>query len=419
MAKYIPRIVDDLIAKRLTSSGALVLEGPRACGKTATGRRHCRSSIQVDALSTTEASLAAFPESLIQGAVPRLIDEWQALPHLWNVIRHAVDDRQAPGQFILTGSAQPSDDKTRHSGAGRFSRIRMRPLTLFESGVSTGLVSLESLLHGRPIAPGTSSLTLDTILEEVLRGGWPATRGSSLATAMQYVSDYVEETRRADVAGYEVGSRGRDPEKIGRVLESIARNVATPVKLSTIHRDVDGEHGVLSRHTVSDYVEILRRIMVVEEVFVWRPHLRTKAKLRSTPKLYFTDPSLAPALLNTDAFGLTADMELVGLLFENLVMRDLLVYAQACDAKVAYYHDDLGLEVDAIITGPAGRWIAVEIKLGSTMVEQAEANLLKFASKVDTDRMGEPAALVVVTGRGYSGTLPSGVSIVPIDLLRP
>ncbi|MDZ4745136.1 MAG: DUF4143 domain-containing protein [bacterium] len=355
----------------------------------------------------------------LEGKTPRLIDEWQSVPEIWNRVRRAVDDRKAFGQFILTGSAQPRDDAMRHSGAGRISRLRMYTLSTFESGHSTGSVSMAALLKGETISTGKCSQTFDDLVDSVVTGGWPANLQASVSTTMRRVRDYLVEAARIDVAQPDLTSRGKDPRKVGAVIQSLARGVGSSMSLSTIREDLSQVSVDISERTVESYLDALQRAMLIEFVPAWTVHLRSRARLRTKPKHYFADPSLAAAALKASPKHLRDDLRLLGLLFENLVMRDLLVYAQHNDATISFYRDNNGLEVDAIVEQHDGAWIAIEIKLGANAVDDAAATLQRFVGKVDTDRKGEPAALVVITGNGYHYPRTDGVSVVPFGVLGP
>jgi hypothetical protein len=418
MERYKPRIVDALIKQRLGTVGAVVLEGARGTGKTVCGQQHAKSVVWVDEEVAKQPLVADHPELMIAGETPRLLDEWQTVPRLWNLVRREVDRRQAAGQFILTGSAMPADDITRHSGAGRFGRIRMRPFTLFESMVPRVTTSIAQLLRGEASPSGTSTLDLHALVEMIMTGGWPALLEQHRSGSI-WVRDYVVESTRIDLAEISTSGRRRDPVKIDRVLRSIARSIGSAIRISTILQDAVGTEGSVSRDAVESYLEALRRVMLIEEVPAWQPHIRSATSLRVRPKLYFVDPSIGPAALQLTMDHLIRDLKYVGQLFENLVMRDVQVYAQAHGAKVSYYRDDSGLEIDAVIEGQNGNWIAMEYKLGAGNIDAAASNLLRLAQRIDTSRMGTPSALVVVTGSGYAFTRPDGVHVIPVELLGP
>jgi hypothetical protein len=409
--------VDAELATRLSSTGAVVIEGPKACGKTATARQIAASEVLLDVDDNARAAVAVAPARVLEGAVPRLIDEWQTEPAIWNHIRRAVDSRQRPGQFILTGSAVPADDITRHTGAGRITRLRMRPMSLFETGHSTGAVSLGKLLDRAPSDSPDPGLTVATIAERVAVGGWPGHHGRTVGQSLQALRDYLDEIRRVDIG--RVDRTRRDPEKVGRLLSSLARNVATTVAVTTLAADTGGADGALKDDTAREYLTALERLMIVEDQPAWAPHLRSKSILRSAPKRHFVDPSLAVAALRGTPDHLLRDLRLFGFLFESLVVRDLRVYAQANDAVVLHYRDNTDLEVDALVQAANGRWAAFEVKLGPGRIEEAAANLLTFARRVDTRRRGAPSALGVIVGTGYGYTRKDGVVVIPIGALGP
>jgi uncharacterized protein len=414
---YTPRIVDSELRAHLAALGGVVIEGPKACGKTATASQVAASEIRLDVDESARRAVELDPRLVLAGATPRLIDEWQLEPGIWNHVRRAIDDRGEPGQFVLTGSAVPTDDVTRHSGAGRISRLRMRPMSLFESGHSTGAMSLARVLAGEPVGSPDIDFGVAEIAERVAVGGWPGVQAREPDAALRTVRAYVDEVRRLDVDRLDGGQR--DPERVGRMLRSLARNVATYASLSTIAHDTGADGDPIRRETVADYLEAVTRLMVVEDQPAWQPHLRSKAALRSGPKRHFADPSLAVAALRATPDDLLADLELLGFLFESLVVRDLRVYAQAADADVLQYRDSNGLEVDAIVRRPGGPWAAFEVTLGGRQIDQAAKALLRFAERVDTSRTGEPAALGVIVGSGYGYTRPDGISVIPIGALGP
>lgn len=347
--------MDGELADRLQAVGAVVVEGPKACGKTETTRQVAKSEVLLDVDDQARAAAAVDPAILLGGPTPRLIDEWQVEPRVWDHIRRAVDDRGAPGQFVLTGSAVPPDDVTRHSGAGRFTRLRMRPMSLSEAGLSSAEVSLSALNDDQRISASDGGLTIRDIAEEVVRGGWPGLRELSVTNAAAAVRDYLVEIQRVDVE--RVDGRRRDPERVARLVRSLARNVAGYAAATTLAADTGGSKGPLKDDTVREYLSALERLMIVEDQPAWAPRLRSRTPLRSGPKRAFVDPSLAAAALDATPDRLLGDLETLGLLFESLVLRDLRVYAQATAARVLQYRDAGGLEVDAIVqqTGPARR----------------------------------------------------------------
>ena len=414
---YLSRVVDAELADLLSSTGAIVIEGPRACGKTSSARQVAASEVLLDVDTAARQAIAIDPSLVLEGEAPRLFDEWQTQPVIWNHIRRAVDQRQVPGQFILTGSAVPADDITRHAGAGRLARLQMRPMSLFETGHATGAVSLAGVLDGFAPHSPQAQLTVADLAERVAAGGWPGLLGHSVRQSLRAVRSYLEEVRRVDIG--RIDQARRDPGKVGRVLRSLARNAATPVAISTLAADAGGQDGPVDDDTVRAYLGALERLMVVEDQPAWAPHLRSKSTLRRAPKRHFVDPSLAVAALRATPERLLGDLNLLGLLFESLVIRDLRVYAQAADARVFQYRDNTGLEVDAIVEAADGRWAAFEVKLGPGLVEEGVTTLQKFADRVDTSRCGRPAALAVIVGSGYGYLRDDGVAVIPIGALGP
>ncbi len=417
---YRERVVDDELQQRLGSAGAVLVEGPKACGKTATAQQVAGSKVFLDVDAQARAALAVDPSLVLDGAPPRLLDEWQVEPDLWNHVRRQVDEDARPGQFILTGSAVPADDAVRHTGAGRFSRLRMRPMSLLESGHSTGRVSLRKLLEGAAPRSPDPGLSFEGLTECLTTGGWPAFLDRGVAASAAAVRDYLDQVLRVDVE--RVDQTRRDPVKLGRLAASLARNVATEVSVARLADDVSGAEtgdGRVTRNTVSAYLDALERLMIVEDQPAWAPHLRSRVRVRGSVKRHFVDPSLAVAALRAGPGRLRADLELTGFLFESLVVRDLRVYSQPLDGTVRHYRDSSGLEVDAIVECADGSWGAVEVKLGQQSVDGAAASLLRFADVVDTHRCGEPGVLAVLTASGYGYRRDDGVAVVPIGALGP
>ena len=413
---YRPRIVDAELLALLRGPGAVLIEGPRGCGKTETARQAAASEVRLDTDQAARELAELDPSLILEGPVPRLIDEWQTVPAIWNHVRRAVDDRRAPGQFILTGSSMPADDVTRHSGAGRFVRIRMRPMTLSESGHGTGSISLHGMLDGigpRSVDPG---LTVPDLADRICAGGWPGLVDLPIDSTLPAVRGYLAEIGRADVG--RVDATRRDPAGVQRLLRSLARNTATYATNTTLAADSDPANP-LDDETVRSYMGALERLMVVEDQPPWAPGLRSRSRLRSRSKRHFVDPSLAAAALRLTPKRLLNDLRLMGFLFESLVIRDLRVYAQMADATVLQYRDNTGLEVDAIVEMGDGRWAAFEVKLGPAQVDAAAVSLLRLAERVDTDRIGKPTMLGVITGFGFGYMRPDGVAVIPIGALGP
>lgn len=414
---YLSRIVDGELDARLGAAGAVVIEGPKACGKTETARRRAASSVLLDVDENARRAAAVDPSLVLDGKVPRLLDEWQVEPTLWNHVRRAVDDRGSPGQFILTGSAVPADDVARHTGAGRFSFLRMRPMTLFETGYTNGATSLAALLDGEPARAADPGLTIADLAGRITVGGWPAQHQATVAKAARAARDYLTQIANVDVS--RVAGTRRDPTRIERLLRSLARNVATEVAVAVLATDAGGAEGALDRHTVAEYLTILERLMVIEDQPAWAPHLRSRANLRTSPKRHFVDPSLAVAALGAGPKQLLADLSLLGFLFESLVIRDLRVLAQPLDGRVLHYRDNYGVEADAVVQLADGRWGAFEVKLGAGLIDDGAASLLRFKDSIDTKKSGEPAVLGVITGNGFGYRRADGIDVIPIGALAP
>ena len=417
MQGYRPRIVDAELRELLASAGAVMIEGPKACGKTMTASQQAASRVLLDIDEAARQALAVEPALVLEGTRPRLLDEWQVAPELWNQVRRAVDRADQPGQFLLTGSAVPADDANRHTGAGRFAFLRMRPMSLFEAGASGGAISLRQLFNGEMQAVSDPGLTLQDLSALIARGGWPAQQSRSVKAASRAARDYLEQVREVEIS--RVGERRLDPIRVGALLRALGRHCATEAKLSTLAADSGGADGALDERTVRGYLQALERLMVIEDQPAWSPHLRSRARLRKASKRHFVDPSLAMAAMGASAERLLQDLEWFGQLFESLVIRDLRVLSQPLEGEVFHYRDDYGVEVDAIVQLIDGRWGAIEIKLGEGQVEQAAANLKRFAEQIDSERSESPAFLAVICGKGYGYRRTDGVLVVPIGALGP
>jgi len=413
---YLTRFADAELTDRLRATGAVLIEGPRGCGKTQTALQAARSAVRLDRDPAARAAGALDPSLLLAGEHPRLIDEWQLVPDVWNEVRGDVDDHPGePGRFILAGSAVPADDATRHTGSLRFTRLRMRPMSLAESGHSSGDVSLAALFAGGEARATDPGLDIRAIAERIVIGGWPALIRRDPADAMLATQGYLDETRLVDLERLD-GVR-RDPENVARVLRSLARNTATEAADQTIARDVAGADGPIDRHTVANYVKALARVFVVEDLPAWSPALRSRGILRSSETRHFVDPSVAAAALGASPERLLQDPETLGLLFESLAVRDLRIYGQAIGASAFHYRENTGLEADAILQRRDGSWAALEVKLGQKDLEHGADSLLRVAEHIDTDRHGAPAFLAVITGWGYAYRRDDGVFVIPIGAL--
>ena len=417
--KYLSRITDKVLDLALEASGAVLIEGPKWCGKTRTAEEKAKSVLYMQDPDHTESYLKAAdikPSLLLKGKTPRLIDEWQMAPVIWDAVRFAVDRRQESGQFILTGSAVPKDNAVQHSGTGRISRMVMRPMTLFESMESNGSISLKNLFDGKSDGECVSALTIEDLAFALSRGGWPASVGERRTVALRRVYDYVEAVINIDVS--RVDDVEKNPARVRSLMRSLARNVSTMATITTIQGDIAGGEGTISDKTISSYLNALRRIFVVEDLPAWSPAMRSKTTIRTSPKRHFVDPSIATAILRTTPDSLLQDLNSFGLLFESLCVRDLRVYAQAIDGEVFHYRDKNGLEADAVVHLKDGRWGAVEVKMGAKEIETAAENLKTLRDKVNVEKMKEPSFLMVLTATEFGYRRDDGVYIVPIGCLR-
>jgi predicted AAA+ superfamily ATPase len=417
--EYLNRIADKVLDAALEASGAVLIEGPKWCGKTRTAQEKAGSVIFMqdpDNSASYMKTADTKPSLLLRGKTPRLIDEWQLAPVMWDAVRHAVDMRGEPGQFILTGSAVPTDNAARHTGTGRISRTLMRPMSLFESGESRGDISLKALFDGNADCDGISALALENLAFVLARGGWPASVGEKESIALKRVYDYVDAVINIDVS--RVDGAVKNPARVRTLMRSLARNVSTTATMTTIKKDMAGRDLDISEKTIASYLNALRRIFVVEDLPAWNPAMRSRTALRTSPKRHFVDPSIAVAVLRATPDGLLGDFNTFGLLFESLCIRDLRIYAQAIDGEVLYYRDKNGLEADAVVQLKDGRYGVVEVKTGAKEIETAAENLKTLKSKIDTERMTEPSFLMVLTGSEFAYRRDDGVYIVPIGCLR-
>lgn len=416
MPAYRRRIADTELEVRLGYIGAVLIEGPKACGKTRTASQHAKTVFRFDEDEVARSLVQLAPERLFDNPTPILFDEWQVEPTIWNKVRRQVDDRGAKGLYVLTGSATPNDDVTRHSGAGRFSVMKMRPMSLFESGHSNGEMSLSALLDGDRRAGVGSHLGFDDLLNRIVIGGWPELIDAGVVDARRWLRDYITNVIEVDVP--QLDTR-RDPRKLRRLLESLGRNVAQATKASQLAVDVGGAEGPVAKETVSAYLNSLERLHLLDDSAAWLPHMRSRARLRTAAVRYFVDPSIGLAALDVGPEELASDLNALGLHFEALVLRDLRVYSQLLDARVGSWRDAKGNEVDAIVTAGPQKWGAFEVKLSPGAVDEAAVALRRFAANVDTSRHGEPACLGVITSTGVGGLRDDGVHVIPIGCLGP
>lgn len=423
MKKYRKRIADDILARKLEGKGAVLIEGPKWCGKTTTAEQIAASILYMDEPEKKEQNIVMSelnPKRLLKGAAPRLIDEWQIAPKLWDAIRFEVDHRGELGQFVLTGSAVPVDTKEiTHSGTGRFTWLTMRPMSLYESGDSTGEVSLKDLFDGALEIDGASELDIDRLAFLVCRGGWPQAVDMRDEIALDQAMDYYDAVVRSDIN--RADGVQKNTEKVRRLMRSYARNQGSQVANTVLAQDVSAnDESSMSDETVASYINALRKIFVVEDMPAWNPNLRSKTAIRSSDTRYYIDPSIAAAALGIGPKDLMNDLKTFGFLFETLCIRDLRVFADALNGEVYHYRDKDGQECDAVIHLKNGKYGLIEVKLGGDkLIEEGAASLKNMEAKIDTDKMNVPSFLMVLIGIGdYAYRRQDGVYVVPIGCLK-
>ncbi|UJP64481.1 ATP-binding protein [Mongoliitalea daihaiensis] len=413
---YIKRLIEDDLKEKMTASGAILIKGPKSCGKTETALQYAKSILRMDRDPQVSTIMKTNPRLLLEGETPRLIDEWQEQPEIWNYVRHEVDELKSKGLYILTGSANPPEKVKLHSGAGRFTVLQMETMTWQELDYSSGMVKLSDLLQGNRREYYEPAISLEFIIERICIGGWPALIHENYKNALNLNRGYVDLLCEVDMS--QVSGVKRNPFKVRSLLRSLARNSATIVDNSTLEKDVKmNESNELSRNTLSDYLDALSKLMILYEQPAFNPHIRSAASLRKSPKRHLCDPSLAVAVLGLDKEALIKDLKYTGFLFESLAIHELNVYAKANDATVFHYNDSYGNEVDAIVQKRNGDYAAFEIKLGVGFIEEAADNLKKFATAIDTDKMEKPKSLNIITGTGMSYCRPDGINVISLASL--
>ena len=424
MKNYRKRIADDILKRKLEDRGAVLIEGPKWCGKTTTAEQLAASILYMDDPEKKEQNITMSelnPKRLLEGKTPRLIDEWQLAPKLWDAIRFEVDHRGELGQFVLIGSAVTPDTKEiTHSGTGRFTRLTMRPMSLYESGDSTGEVSLGDLFSGNFEIDGASELSIDRLAFLICRGGWPQAVDMRDEIALEQAIDYYDVVVYSDIN--RADNVHKNPERVRRLMRSYARNQGGQVPNTVLAQDIAAnDEKSINEETVASYVNALRKIFVVEDMPAWNPNLRSKTVIRSSDTRYYIDPSIAAAALGIGPNDLINDLKTFGFLFETLCVRDLRVFADALGGSVYHYRDRDGQECDAVIHLRNGRFGLIEIKLGGDkLIEEGAKSLKALEAKIDTDKMNAPSFLMVLTGTGdFAYRRPDGVYVVPIGCLKP
>jgi len=420
--KYIKRIIDDEIREKLSVTGAIVIKGPKWCGKTTSAKRVAKSVLEMQDSDLHDNYLELAntkPSLLLEGEKPRLIDEWQVAPKLWNAVRHSVDKISEPAQYILTGSATPKDDDTMHTGTGRFAFVLMKPMTLYESGESTGSVSISELLSGNTEIDGLrTELTYESIAHILCRGGWPSAVASGGVSTTKVAENYLELLCESDIS--KVDGVKRNPSLAKTILKSYARHVSTINSDKSLYDDVQANFSDVSDRTIIDYLDALKRLYVIEETEAWNPNIRSKTSIRSAPKKSMVDPSLAVAALGCSPAELMLDAKTYGLLFENLVSRDLKVYINSVNGSLKHYRDRFGLECDNVAHFRNGKFALIEVKLSGSRVKEAEEHLLKLRKLIMENEplLGVPAFLMIITGTDMAYTTDNGVLVVPVGCLK-
>lgn len=423
MKEYRKRIADTILSRKMEGKGAVLIEGPKWCGKTTTAEQIAASILYMDDPEKKEQNIAMSelsPKRLLKGDTPRLIDEWQIAPKLWDAIRFEVDHRGELGQFVLTGSAVPPDTREiTHSGTGRFSWLVMRPMSLYESGESRGEVSLKSLFDQPDEIEGESNLDIEQLAFLVCRGGWPQSVGMREEIALDQATDYYDAVVHSDIN--RADGVQKNPERVKRLMRSYARNQGSQVPNTVIAHDIAiNDASTINEETVASYLHALRKIFVIEDMPAWNPNLRSKTAIRSSDTRYYVDPSIAAAALGIGPQDLLSDLKTFGFLFETLCVRDLRIFTDALNGDVYHYRDKDELECDAVIHLRNGSYGLVEIKLGGDkLIEEGAANLKVLRDKIDTDKMKAPSFLMVLVGVGdYAYRRPDGVYVVPIGCLK-
>ena len=423
MAKYKQRIADRLLKRKVLGKGAVLIEGPKWCGKTTTAKQLAKSMLDLGDPSVLKQSLQMIelsPKSLLDGPTPRLIDEWQALPPIWDSIRSEVDRRGDPSQFILTGSSVlPDAEETIHSGTGRFAHIMMRPMSLYESGESSGTISLKDLFDGKTPEVQSCELVLDDIAYLTCRGGWPWATLIPKEVALDQAFDYVDSVVKRDIQ--RVDKVKRSPESTRLLLRSYARNISQQISYATIRKDmIASDAGKLDEDTVADYIKALKKLFVIEDLAAWNPNLRSKTAIRTSDTRHFVDPSIGTAALGLGPNDLINDLETFGLFFEDLAVRDLRVYAEALDGQLYHYRDSSGLECDTVLHRRNGSYALMEVKLGGEkLINDAAASMIRLARNIDTDKMPAPSFMAVIIAVGkYAYQRKDGVHVIPIGCLK-
>ena len=422
LVEYIKRIIDKEILEKLKIMGAVLIKGPKWCGKTTSAKQIAKSVLEMQNPDLQENYIELAntkPSLLLEGEKPRLIDEWQLAPKLWNAVRYSVDTIGLPNQYILTGSATPNEDMSLHSGVGRFAFVTMKPMTLFESGDSNGKISLKGILDGKRDIDGIqTNLGYEQIAYVLCRGGWPSAIKLAEKEPLEISKNYIDVLCESDIS--RVDGVNRNPNLARAILKSYARQVSTIDSNQALMDDVRANYSDVSDRTIIDYLNILKKLYIIEEIEAWNPNIRSKTSIRTSPKKSMIDPSLAVAALGVSPKEIMLDIRTFGLLFENLVNRDLSVYANSSGGRLKHYRDRYNLECDNIIHFDDGKYALIETKLGGTRIKEAEKHLLELEKLIieKQPKIGNPEFLMIITGTELAYTTENGVLVVPIGCLR-
>jgi len=416
---YIPRIIETTIKTDLETFKAIALVGPKYCGKTTLSERFAKSSVYLNPLNRADykTMLQFNQRDFVAGPYPKLIDEWQLIPEVWDIVRHEVDHLEGRGLFLLTGSSAANFDEATHSGAGRIVRVMLRPMSLFETGASSGTVSMQSLFRGELIVSSKCSLSVVDYALWIIKGGWPESINDSEQQAIRRMQSYLDALCKEDMN--KVTGKKYNDNRTKKILESLARFTASEATNASILADLKSLDTTTAENTLVDYLDALNKLYIVEDLKAWNPNLRSKTVVRSTSARFFVDPSIGAGALGLTIRRLLNDFETFGLFFESLAIRDLRIYAECIDGAVMRYKDRNGLEIDAIIQLNDGRWAAIEIKMGSHLFDEAAKKLLDFANRVNVDQMGRPAFLAIISATEYAYVREDGVMVIPLGCLKP
>lgn len=415
---YKKRILEKTLLEYLETFKAVALVGPKFCGKTTLSEQFSKSSIFLNPLNISDykTMLQLNKAEFLSSPYPKLIDEWQLIPEIWDLVRHEVDHLSGRGLFILTGSSAANFDETAHSGAGRISRLTLRTMSLFESGVSSGSVSLSELFDGYKVPYQKCNVTVSDYAECIIKGGWPESMNDSEQQSIRRMQSYIDALIKEDIN--KVTSKKYNENRTRKILESLARYTASETNNQRILEDLASIDTSTAENTLVDYLDVLNKLYIIEDLKAWNPNLRSKTVIRSTPARFFIDPSIGASVLKLTSQKLLKDFETFGLFFESLVIRDLRVYAESLGGEVFRYKDRNGLEIDAIIQLHDGRWGAVQVKMGSHLFDDAAEKLIRFSEKIDPDKMGKPSFLAIVSATEYAYQREDNVLILPIGILK-